>query len=230
MPWASFISRKLETAQRLNAGCCGAGYPEATILVAHVVSGIAADIWPGERIDRKRFVQLWSIHCDASLGATKISIPLLVEDLRKAGDTASAEKIETSRPKMFGSGYATRVLTGDDVDTSEKEVLAIIPTMTLRSIRASSYGALFYRHVRSGLAHEFHLTESATQHPMTRRLTSGVSYSNLASHEDRDVVRRVICFDFSWLVEVARSIASHFDSSAGPAEQNQPPQWWIEGG
>lgn len=200
------------------------------MLLSHLISGMAADVWPGEGFDKKRFVELWSIHSDPTLGPTKISVPLLVQSLHKTGETASAEKIEAFRPEMFGPGYATRVLTGDDVDMSEKETLAIIPTMSVLKIRSFSYGAVFYKHVRSGLVHEFHLTESATQYPMTRRVATSVSYSNQRSQVDTYAVKRLIYFDFLWLMEVARSMASHFDSSAGPAEHSQPPQWWIEGG
>ena len=49
---------KVDLALRLNSGECGGTYAEAVIILCSVLSGIAADVWPGRNKDRKRFVEL----------------------------------------------------------------------------------------------------------------------------------------------------------------------------
>lgn len=228
--WQMYINRKFDIADQLYNGCCGAGYIEAIMILAHLVSGIASDIWPGERIDKKRFVELWSRKSDPSLSATKISIPLLVQRLREEDDINSAEKIESERPEMFGFGYSTKMLIGEDVDMNEEELQIILPTMKLKEIRSFSYGVQFYKCVRSGISHEFHLTKNATQEPMSKR-TKSVSYSNRPSCHNNNSVERLIYFDFLWVEKVARSIASNLSSTSDWPEQKCIPQkWWIDGG
>jgi len=50
--------QKILLAEKLNSGECGGSYAEAVIILCGVLSGIAADTWPGIRKDRKRFVEL----------------------------------------------------------------------------------------------------------------------------------------------------------------------------
>ncbi len=177
MTYASFIGNKIDVSLALYSGGCGAGYSEAAIILASLFSGIAADIWPGENRDRNRFVELWSSYADPALGSNKISIAFVVQHLREKGDFIKAEQLEASRPKMFGTGYPTKVLIGDETDMPENEVLKVCSKLDTKTIRSFSYGALFYKHVRCGLVHEFHLTEFADERSMTRRSHS-VSYSN----------------------------------------------------
>jgi len=67
------VDRKLAVAITLSEGGGGGSYYEATLLLSSTVSGIAADVWPGEGIDRKRFVQLWVRYVHPDLDAVRIS-------------------------------------------------------------------------------------------------------------------------------------------------------------
>lgn len=212
----------------MSAGGCGGGYTEAAIILAALSSGIAADAWPGEGIDRKRFVELWARYADSQLKPLKISVPLFVQHLRKIGNLADAEKLELARPQMFGPGYATRVLTGAEVDMPEDELVKLGLGVPRQVVRGFSYPALFYRHVRCGLMHEFHLTEEATWNPMTTRVV-GVSYSNRGAKYGEFAIKRLIHFEIAWLAGALRSIVSHF-GDAGPVTTLPPTAWWIDGG
>ena len=204
MTYASFIAKKVDVALALYSGGCGGGYTEAAMILASLLSGIAADIWPGENIDRKRFVELWSCYAHPTLATNRISVTLLVQSLRKKSEFAKAEKLEASLLKKFGAGYSTRVLIGDEADMSEEEVkktfvaeadmseeevkklVACVSDKDTETIRSCSYGSLFYEHVRCGAVHEFHLTEDAVEKPMTQR-SAGVSYSNQRLIWRRDI-------------------------------------------
>lgn len=228
MSYSTFVTKKIDVALTLSAGGCGGGYTEAAIILAALSSGIAADIWPGEGIDRKRFVELWARYSDQQLGSLKISVPLFVQHLRKTGNVADALKLEAARPEMFGPGHSTRILIGPEVDMTENEILQLGLGVSLQAMRAFSYPALFYKHVRCGLMHEFHLTEEATWNPMTTR-AAGISYSNRGDTAAPFATKRLIHFEVGWLANVLRSIVSHFGND-GPATATAPAVWWIEGG
>lgn len=98
------VERKLNVAIALNAGQCNGSYQEATLLLSGIVSGLAADIWCGKGIDRRRFVEIWVQYADASLNPARISIPLLVGDLDRRRRTPEAEALRKSRPVAYAPG------------------------------------------------------------------------------------------------------------------------------
>lgn len=217
------VDRKLAIAITLNEGGCGGSYYEATLLLSSIVSGIAADVWPGEGIDRKRFIELWVRYADPALDAVRISVPLLVTALNEQGKQAEAAAFGMARPVAYALGQSTRVVVGTEVDASEAEVLAICPGLAVRELRGFAYPNAFYRHVRSTLVHEYHLGESASAQPMTPR-EAGVSYVNIITSPYRQ-----IHFHIPWLGEVIRSIAASVEPVILSGPQAVPQAWWIEG-
>ena len=227
MSYSDFITLKIDVAHKIAGGAAGGGYTESGMILAALSSGISADIWPGEGFDRKRFVELWVSYAAPHLEVLKISVPLLAQELRAQSDHATAASIEAERPGMFGPGFSSRVLIGPEVDMSETDIIRLAPTLKLSTIRSFSYAALFYKHVRCGLAHEFHLSESATWNPMSSR-NAHVSYSNRRSASLPHGSRRLIYFDLVWVAQIIKSVVSSF--GADGAIQLQPPaRWWIEG-
>jgi hypothetical protein len=223
----SFVQKKLVVAQCLDNGGCGGGYGEAVLVVAGLLGGISADLWPGKRIDRPRFVELWSQYADPTHGPNRISLPLLVARLRETGRDAEAAALETFRPHVFGPGYHSRIVTADDVDLTEAEILGLCPTLAVVDVRASSYGAVFYEHVRSAIVHEFHFGTQAVGVPMTDR-QADVSYSNYLDRHTRAHSRR-IHFHMPWLVSLADSVAANADPVLPSAPLPNPSPWWING-
>lgn len=226
MSYTEYVARKAQIALEIAKGAGGGTYTEGATLLAALSSGISADIWPGERIDRKRFVELWATYADLARGALQISVPLLVAYLRGNGRILEADKIEGAKPGMFGPGYAIRVVTAEDVDMSEADVLALSPSLDLKTIRAFSYPAVFYEEVRCGLAHEYHLSGNATSNPMTSR-PAHVSYSNRGNLTS-SAIKRLIYFDLDWVARVITSTVSNFGPD-DPRRLPLPAKWWIDG-
>lgn len=52
-----FVERPLAVAAALEQGACGGSYAEACVLVSSLISAVASFVWPGQRMDRKRFVE-----------------------------------------------------------------------------------------------------------------------------------------------------------------------------
>jgi hypothetical protein len=196
-------------------------------LLSSIVSGVSADLWPGTGFDRRRFVETWVRYSGQSSAEVLISVPLLVRRLKKNNRLAEATKIQAMRPKMFGPGFDTKILVGDEVDAPEAEVLLAASSLTAKDVRDRAYPTVFYEHVRSTLVHEYHLDSRSASVPMTARPVS-VSYVNRAD-PNKQVVQRRIHFHLPWLIEMVRSIATNAISDPTPRPLAKPKKWWIEG-
>ena len=188
---------------------------------------MAADLWPGEGKDRKRFVELWSMYAPAKYAPNRISVPLLVDRLDQTQRRAEAEALRASRPGMFGPGGDSRVLVANDVDQTELQISALSPSPPLKDIRRCSYGFVFYEHVRSAIVHEFHFGPKAVGTPMTDR-PADVSYSNVLDRHTLARHRR-IHFHLSWLLTVVDDVALAIEPIVMTAKPPEPAKWWIEG-
>lgn len=220
MGFSAFCARPLEVAQRLASGECGGSYVEACILISSVISGAASLTWPGDRKDRKRFVEIWVRYADPALNANRISVPLLRQWLLEQKRTSEAHRLEALRRQMFGLGYDARVVTGDDVDADESLIRSTLPNLSVPEVRAQSYPSIYYRHVRSALTHEYEFTDKSTPYTMTMR-PAGVSYANHSS-------QRRIHFEVPWLVAVASSIAARVETLLAGGRPTEPSVWWIQ--
>jgi hypothetical protein len=218
--WTDWVKEKQQIALRLSSGECGGSYGEAVIILCAALSTIAAKVWPGNGIDRKRFVQLLIEYAPPNFDVAKISVPLLVGSLRSAGKIDEMGRIKT----VFINYDPSRVLTGDEVDKTEQEILAVCSTLNSQELRECSYANLLYREVRSSYAHEYRPGERADPWPMTMDPNARVSYVNWANDPDRH-----IHFHIDWIAELAMSIAKAVDSVANKLPLQAPSKWWIEG-
>jgi len=226
--WLNFINRKIEAAMMLGNGQCNGDYSDACVLLSALLSGIAAELWPGkDHIDGKPFVELWARYTDPNLEPVLISVPFARQFLRKSQRYNDVEAIEKARPDMFGLGHSGRILLGSDVDMNEVDLLKIT-TLTSHEARQHSYPAIFYKHVRSNLAHEYKLSAEAASHFLTRR-EANVSYNNRVDMTEAEVTRRLIHFHVEWIAKITRSIASNVAVFVDANETiPRPARWWID--
>lgn len=213
----------------LDDGQCNGSYSDACVLLSSLLSGIAAELWPGDdRIDGRRFVELWSRFCPNELSPLQISIPLLRRSFLESGRGQDAKVLEERRPDMFTLGHGCLVLRGEEVDVSEAEVLALPIQLSCKEVRRYSYPAVFYKHIRSNLVHEYKLSKDAASHRATRQ-PAGVSYVNRADADARELSRRLIHFHIEWLATVTRRIASNVAGLFDNYETlPRPRTWWLD--
>ncbi len=227
--WSEFVERKIGTALMLDKGECNGSYSDACVLLSSLLSGIAAELWPGKGIDRCRFVELWARFADPKLQPALISVPLLRRHFHETGRSDDASILEATRPEMFDLGNGCLILLGSQVDMTEGDVLALPLPAASKKLRSFSYPAIFYSHVRSSLTHEYKLSDDAASHYMTRQ-KANVSYVNRSDPEASELSRRLIHFHMVWLAEVARSIASNVAGHVDNYEiLPRPKQWWVNG-
>jgi hypothetical protein len=221
--WVSnFTKRKTETAYALFKGGCGGSYADAVLILSSVMSGIASAIWPGKKMDRKRFVEALVTYCKITPHPSHISLPVLVDMLEAMGSVGATEDASLLK-KTFIAFNDGRILTGADVDRNECEVLSTCPRIPLKLVREASYANVLYTEVRSGFVHEYQTGERADSHPMTST-ESGISYNNWIDPR----IRRIV-FHFPWLADSVNSVASSVDVISDKLPLKPPEKWWVEG-
>ncbi len=215
-----WVLAKVTVAKRLGSGECGGGYPEAAILLCSVLSALAAERWPGRRKDKKRFVELLHRYSDRELHANQISIPLLVAYL---ADNGRPEEQKTVRDALMPVSDG-RVLSGDDVDTTEEDLLQLCPMLGLSLVRRFSYANLLYEEIRSSYAHEYTPGPRSDSWGMGSTHADGhVSYTNRINSE-QDGVDRLIYFSVCWLADIALSVEKNIRPLKPDREFSA---WWL---
>jgi hypothetical protein len=217
MKLEQFVERPLRVAAALNAGESGGSHVEAYILIAGIISSVASFLWPGERIDKRRFVEAWVCFSDAA--AQRVSVPLLLQTLRKDGRPEVTGL--TQRSRFFTGGYRAQVLVDDDVDCDEATLLSELPSLDRKLLRRHTYPVIFYEEVRSSLVHEYELGDRVSAWPMTRR-AARVSYFN-----NMEGTRRVH-FHMDGLIEIACGIARGADALLLKRHPPEPTCWWLD--
>lgn len=215
-----FVEHKISVAEALNRGECGGSYFDATILICSVLSGIAALLWPGKRIDHKRFVELLVAYCDDQLQTKYISTALLVQSFESASEQKKIEAANRIRGKYLPP-WDRLVITGDDADGPEDDLLPECPGISRKEIREFSYPNLLYLEVRNSLVHEYRLGKSVSSWPMADRVAN-VSYVNASG-------KRLIYFYFPWLIQLCRTIANSVENQVCNSPTARPQNWWLDG-
>ena len=214
----SWIANKVRLAEHLAEGCCGAGYPEAVIVLCGSLSALAAELWPGKMKDKNRFVELLANYTSPELSATTISIPLLADHLREIG----SQDEEAAVRSRWLRADPSQVVYGPDVDATEKDVVLLCPRIQLPIIRKFSYATLLYEEVRSGYAHEYEHASRSDSFPMGRRPGAEVSYINRINQDNSRV--RLIYFSPHWMAKLALSAEL---LSRGIAANENFSNWWL---
>ena len=221
--WAN---NKKDIAYKLNSGECGGFYGDAVLILCSVLSALAAEVWPGDRKDRKRFVELLKQFAIPKLEATKISIPLLIASLSARGKGSEVTAIQKAFPKKSPGN----VLIEDEVDKNEAEILAVCGDgVSSKELRDCSYANLLYREVRCGYVHEYMPGKRGESRPLTQRPGVRVSYVGWidGNHPDRDPEQH-IHFALEWIGEIVTCVATAVDQ-VNSLPFPDPPQWWVDG-
>lgn len=212
----SWVAKKVKLAECLAGGGCGGGYPEVAMVLCGVLNALAAELWPGPRKDKKRFVELLVRHTAPELGATTISIPLLTGHLRDNGLLDEETKLRL----QWLNVDVSQVIYGPDVDTTEDNIVRLCPSLPLSMVRRFSYATLLYEEIRSGYAHEYANAARSDSAPMGRRPGANVSYVNR-----RDLPDRLIYFSPRWMAALASSAEA---LSSGAVADKHFSNWWLD--
>jgi len=217
---AKWANSKAEIAERLERQEAGGSYSEAIIVLCATLSAMAAEVWPGERIDRKRFVQLLIQFSNQPPFAATISVPLLVSFLRIDGRNVEVAALKSALLNFGGS----RVVTGKHVDRGEDDVLTICPSIQRSQLRKHSYANILYERVRSPFIHEYRPGAKTSSWPMTDYADAKVSYVNWIDDPDRHIFIHT-----KWLVSLVREVGIRADLEQKSFPRAMPSSWWVDG-
>jgi hypothetical protein len=218
--WRSdWVKKKGDVAAQLASRQCGGSYGDAAVILCSCLSALAAEVWPGTRIDQNRFVELLEKYTPPQLGSARVSIPLLVYDLRRH-HMPEATQIESMFLQQFNAG---QILTGDQVDKNETDIRAAGHNISLKFIRRSSYANLLYREVRCSYTHEGKIGQAAESSPQTESATH-VSYFNWSIPPHRR-----IHFPVDWMWALTKGAADAVDRVSPIPPLQHPQKWWLEG-
>jgi hypothetical protein len=221
--YQSFVEQKIKTAKTIADGCCEGTYAEGSLILCSIISAMAAIAWPGNHIDKRRFVEI-IIRYPLEIDPKKVSKPLLAQDSKVSNLTLGISNI---------AYYLT-----EDIDLNETEVLHLCPNLTRSEIRKYSYAHLLYEQIRCSYAHEYRIGHKAKDHdslrPMARINDSAISYVN----ENRGTtLYRGIHFPIKWIASVAQGVARGLDNE--PSNKGKmpfedlwleiPTPWWLDG-
>ena len=217
---AKWATEKCAIALDLARGKCGGSYGEAVLILCTALSAMAAEAWPGPGIDRKRMVQLLRRFAPDNLRSTLISVPILVWALRKKRKRGSAARVR----KAFLNYQPSLLVTGDNVDRTERQIIQVAPRLKPRELREFSYANILYRELRSPYVHEFRPGKRVTSWSMIGAEDAHVSYVNWVHDPDRH-----IHFHVDWLAELVKGTAIAMDEVGGKMPLRKPRRWWIGG-
>jgi hypothetical protein len=219
--WRSeWVKKKQNIANRLNSGELGGGYSEGIIILCAVINALSAECWPGKSIDQKRFVELLKEYARVTPETTKISVPLLIGALRSDCRETKANRIQ----KSFMNFHSSLLLTGDEVDKTEDEILQVCGSLTLKEIRKYSYANILYQEVRCNYMHEYHSGKKADFWAMTSNQQAKISYGNWEGDPNRHIY-----YHFDWILELTSNLAIVGDSMTNRLPLSFPKTWWIDG-
>ena len=214
-----WIRDRLILVRNLNRMRCKGSYAESAIILSSIISALAAETWPGERIDRKRFVEAIVQFSSKRYQVNLISIPLLINFFDEGKQKTVVKKLK----RKYLNFDDSRVLTGGEIDL-EETILLKDCKISSHKIRKYSYPNILYEEVRSGYVHEYKAGSKADSFPMSSAKDQGVSYVNLINEPHRK-----IHFHIEWWIKVARSIARTLDKKESMLPLKRPTKWWLEG-
>jgi len=194
------------------------------LILSAILSSLAAGLWPGEGKDRLRFVEIWATYSPPDLKPNLISVPRLLSSLEKEGQHDLVKKVRSTHPQAFPPyKLDTLVVTSEDVDKPEDELVALVPELDTWQLRKFSYGDVFYRNVRSGYTHLYRPKEYARDYSMADE-TKSVRYVNV-----NNLAYRPIYFPIAWVADLVESVLTRVTTSGSKQPLPDPQSWWVNG-
>jgi len=210
MSMREFLQARIDLARRLASGEAGGTYADAVLVATSVLSACAALRWPGNRIDKKRFVELLVRDSPVRFCTSWVSVPALIND----GLVHEADS-------PYGiPGNSCRIYTGSEIDLSIVSAKHTYPQVPLGKLKECCYASLLYTKLRCGYVHEYVPHESIT-HAWPSRKPGLVSYIRRLT--DGKTIT-MISFDLNYLMDLAEFHVVHIVERT----QECPAKWWVD--
>ena len=224
--YEKFAEAQISVAKCLSNGQCGGTYGDAAVILCSAISAMAARRWPGDAIDKKRFVQIL-VEADG-LTWKKISRPLLAQFKCSVWG-----KLTVPDFPQVPMGSADNC---DEVDVLKIAVIQNKNT-PYKDIRYHSYASLLYTEIRCGYSHEMLPGKMATSSGGFNFNNTSVSYENFSTKglDGKYSRERKIHFPIPAIAEAVRKVGEYLDLKCkeynvmySEAFTDAPPKtWWL---
>jgi len=195
----------------MRASTLDVSYADLALILTAVISGCAAQRWPGRNIDTKRFVELLVMHSEPEDHCDYISIPALL----------SSQFIQEADTPWGVPGKEVRIFRDDEVDMPLSEARSKYPGLGVSDLKKHSYSYLLYSWLRCGYAHEYCASDNTTEFPPSR---DRARLSYIGRHQKDGTIRRMTAFHLDYILSLAQYHVDHIAEHPEPL----PVKWWIE--
>lgn len=130
-----FLEGRVRLVQQLLVDGPEVDYADLMLILTAVLSACAAVRWPtrkGERIDKRRFVELLVSASAPGARTGYISLPALL----------GSGLISESQTPWAAPGKSSRIYKGEEIDCDLNSALAAFPTISKKELKRHSYACL----------------------------------------------------------------------------------------
>lgn len=204
-----FLEDRIRLVRELVDSDISVAYGDLVLILSAVMSSCAAARWPGNGIDRRRFVELLVKLSPSDAHTNWVCVPALINlNLVAEADTP------------YGRGENTRIFRDHEIDLDLTVAQSTYSTVSLRDLKRCTYAVLIYEWLRCGYAHEYCPHENITHVPPSR-YNARLSYIGRLMPEG---ISRMVSFHLDYLIELAQFHAANCPERPDP----RPREWWID--
>ena len=207
----SFLQDRIRLVRDLLTSGPEVAYGDLVLILCAVMSACAAARWPGEGIDRKRFLELLVRHSKPDHRTVWVSVPALI----------SSGVLCESRTPYGDVGNADRIYRDHEIDLPLGDAMLRYSDIDERKLRKHTYAGLIYEWLRCGYAHEYCPHGSISTMPASR-FPARVSY---IGRYDGGTLTRMVTFHLDYLIE----LTEHHVANLAISPMTRPTQWWSDG-
>ena len=204
-----FLQQRLELVKTLST-MSDAHYSDQVLIITAVLSACAALRWPGNRIDRKRYIELLAKHSEPDNHSTWVSIPALINN-----GTILAKDTPCGKP-----GHSSRIFRDHEIDLEITDAAKKYPQVSVNDLRKFCYASLIYEWLRCGYSHQYWAHPNSTYVPPSR-CKARVSYITRTSSNG---ITKMVHFHIDYLLRLAEDQVSKMTLMANP----KPIIWWVD--
>jgi len=204
-----FLQGRIDLVKSLIDSDLSVHYADLVLILCSVLSACAEHRWPGEYIDKKRFIELLVRYSPDKFRTSWVSVPSLIYD----------GLISESQTPYGKPGNMTRIYRDDEIDLSLEDASRKYPRVSAKDLRKHCYAYLIYDRLRCGYAHKYCPREGIISVRASHK-KARISYIGRLSGA---AIKRMGSFHLDYLISLAEYHVFNLPNS--PSEC--PSSWWI---
>ncbi len=206
-----YLTKRLKVVDALAEMDGLDAFPDMMVILMTILSACAAHRWPGDRIDRKRFIELLVRHSHSEARTDSVCVPALIN-----------LGLVTEADTLYGSsGLNTRIFRDEEIDLSLEAAQRAFSAVDRKLLKSNCYASLIYEWLRCGYAHEYSPHQFITTcQPSCKQ--ARVSYISRRLKGQNSL--KMVGFHYDYL----RNLVEHHISALPELKSKRPSRWWVD--